>query len=355
MSSVMAFVQYFQLRGAHSTVMTKAMQLKNLAEAAEVYYTSGDAHAATLKKRAIEVKLFLRSVFNAEKTETRKVARRKKPSEDRAARAVILVPEDFKRCTQVAVSEMKSVRTFFETSSKKSIHRVEQLLRKRNLIGKFCIHLTVTLLLTGGGQRPQVFTQLQLPSDSELASIRSEAASNKFFELRTLQEKTTRALDMPNVVFSHIVLPYLIFYMDIVRPIIVMDLGIEEDPGDDNPLLMDTRNGDTLRTGLVRHTLRGFLKSIDPELTKVTPMSLRASYATMMLKKYRDGTIFNEKSEDEFLASLAKAMNTSVEQLSHTYAGLDRSDFHDIAKELTFAMEGMYEEANDLSESDKED
>lgn len=143
--------------------------------------------------------------------------------------------------------------------------------------------------------------------------------------------------------------------MDIVRPIIVMDLGIEEDPGDDNPLLMDTRNGDNLRTGLVRHTLRGFLKRIDPELTKVTPMSLRASYATMMLKKYRDGTIFNEKSEDEFLASLAKVMNTSVEQLSHTYAGLDRSDFHDIAKELTFAMEGMYEEANDLSESDKED
>lgn len=85
---------------------------------------------------------------------------------------------------------------------------------------------------------------------------------------------------------------------------------------------------------------RSFVKDFDPELAKVTPMVMRASYATMMLQKFRKKQAFKEKTETEFVAYLSKTMNTSPEQLASTYAACDIHDYEGCAKQITEALAG---------------
>jgi hypothetical protein len=68
------------------------------------------------------------------------------------------------------------------------------------------------------------------------------------------------------------------------------------------------------------------VQSVDPELTSVTPSSLRSSYATWQFQAYREGRIFEGLSEDDFLDTLSKIMNTSIEQLKATYIACREMD-----------------------------
>ncbi len=65
----------------------------------------------------------------------------------------------------------------------------------------------------------------------------------------------------------------------------------------------------------------------DPELANVTTMSIRASYATYMLQRYRKGNILANRAKKKFIGYLAKLMNTSEEQLKATYIASDIQDF----------------------------
>ena len=156
-----------------------------------------------------------------------------------------------------------------------------------------------------------------------------------FFELRTVIEKTSRAFDMPNVVFSSTLLPFVDFHVQTLRPILIKKNRRKEGSLQEKTLLVDTRSGEPLISQQVARTFRGFLSRIDRELKKITPMALRGSYATMMLQAYRSRTVFKGKSKAKFLEFLAKSMNTSVEQLAVSYAGNDMSDFEYCALELT--------------------
>lgn len=70
------------------------------------------------------------------------------------------------------------------------------------------------------------------------------------------------------------------------------------------------------------------MRSVDPKLTNVTAMTLRASYATSMLHSYRQGEFAEENlTEEQFLEVVAKQMNTSVEQLQNTYMAAYSMDF----------------------------
>ena len=208
----------------------------------------------------------------------------------------------------------------------------------KKVLQKWSINFIGHLILSGGGQRPQVFCQLQLPRKTEIAEMRRRAEEGTFIELRTVIEKTTRAFDMPNVVFPSNVLQFIEFHTEIIRPVLLKNIGIRERELEEKTLLIDTRSGDPLSSQQVANTFKRFLYRIDPELTKVTPMALRGSYATMMLQAYRAGQVFKELSENAFLEFLAKGMNTSVEQLAGTYAGNNMSDFEYCARELTSVL-----------------
>lgn len=77
-----------------------------------------------------------------------------------------------------------------------------------------------------------------------------------------------------------------------------------------------------------------------PTLANITVMNLRSSYGAMMMmmKAYRDGKMFREVDEDQFLQTMAKQMNASVEQLHTTYIGIGRRDYETSARNLVEAL-----------------
>lgn len=350
MDSVRAFMQYFQLRGMHTTNTSKAHHLRNLCHAAEIYFTGGDENAAVLRRRVLECAQYLNSVFNAEKTRGRQMSRLRQDVHERIARVAILLPADFVKLQTTATKKMKVVMKLYAAeASKNGDDAACKHLDEKNLISAFCINFQSALMLCGGGQRPQVYTQLLVPSNFDLRSIGT--GDDSFFELSAVHEKTTRSLDIPNVLFSSKVANFLKFYVLIIRRFLVNKLGVDESETSRRHLLMDTRTGGMLRSAQLRHTLRAFIEKVEPGLASITPMSLRASYATWMLQRFRAKEIFTGIDEEGFLDILAKQMNTSVEQLRTTYAGIDRDDFKGLAKQLIAAFELNDETGN--SDSDK--
>ena len=174
--------------------------------------------------------------------------------------------------------------------------------------------------------------------------MQRRAEQEGFIELKSVLEKTPRALDMPNVIFPAYMFDYTRFQTKVVRPIIFHRTTLEYRDSPEKSLLLNTRNGDSISSSQVCSTFRRFLSKIDPELSQVTPMALRGSYATMMLQSYRQGNVFQNKSEQEFLEFLAKAMDTSVEQLASTYAGCAQSDFRNCASGMTSVLAGLGEQ-----------
>ena len=329
-----ALLGYFRIRGSHSTVASKSMHLRTLAHYAEVYFHGKDEE---LKGKAISSAEFLLSEAASEKTEARRFARAKKSTEKRLMAGTMLLPKDFIRSADVAKSQLGGIMsTFHKVKQERGLKKAIQVFEENGkILQKWSVNFLGLLVLTGGGQRPQVFCQLQLPGKSALTEMRKTTEKLGYFELRTLMEKTRRAFDLPNVIFPGNLLRFVDFHALSLRPILLKKSKRKEGALQEKTLLVDSRYGDPLSSQQVARTFQRFLCRVDPELEKVTPMALRGSYATMMLQAYREGNIFKEKSEKEFLEFLAKAMNTSVEQLAGTYAGNDMSDFEHCARELT--------------------
>ena len=63
-------------------------------------------------------------------------------------------------------------------------------------------------------------------------------------------------------------------------------------------------------------------------------MNLRASYASMMLAKHREGETLGRMTEEKFLNYLAKIMNTSSEQSKETYISTSTDTFEKCASIL---------------------
>ena len=329
-----ALLGYFRIRGSHSTVASKSMHLKTLAHCAEVYFSGKDEK---LKGMATTVVEFLLSEAASEKMEARRFARARKNTVGRLMHGTLLLPGDFIRGIEAAKAQLSGVlSTFRRLEQDRGSKKAKSIFQESGkILQKWNINFIGLLVLSGGGQRPQVFCQLQLPSQAELVEMKRRSQKLDYVELRTVIEKTARAFDMPNVVFPPSVFQFIDFQVRVIRPILLKKNNTREVELREKTLLVNTRSGDPLRSEQVAHTLKSFLSRIDPELSKVTPMALRGSYATMMLQAYRRREIFKNKSEGEFLEFLAKAMNTSVEQLAGTYAGNEMSDFEQCARELT--------------------
>lgn len=65
--------------------------------------------------------------------------------------------------------------------------------------------------------------------------------------------------------------------------------------------------------------LKNVLGQEDPRLRRVTVMTIRSCYCTLMLKQYHEGELFKNVPLQEFVRLLAGVMNTSAEQIMNTY------------------------------------
>ena len=337
MKAVQAFISYFQVRSTNGTVCGKSRHLRRLSLHSEMYFSGKNEE---MKGRAAQISEYLRNTASCNKTAARMEARKRKNIDERIEKMIMLMPEDFSRFIKEALRELQAIMRSCQRwhTSEKPSFIYSRLIEKSDLVRKWCLNMLAACVLTSGGQRPQVFGQLQTPSSVELKEMEIDAKTRGFFELHTVMEKTVRSADMPNVIFPSVMYNYVKFHVVVIRPAILQKFGLLSAKTAElrnQSLLLDTRNGYSVESRSITSSVRRFLCERDPELSKVTAMSLRASYATMMMDSYQRRAVFRNYTEEEFLTFLSKAMNTSVEQLRSTYVGTSNRDYVDTAKELT--------------------
>jgi hypothetical protein len=250
---------------------------------------------------------------------------------------------------------------------------------RKEVIDKWNLNLLAALVLSGSGQRPQVYAQLELPQASELQRLSEDCCRNKLcFSLRAGREKTTCSVNLPTVLFPRKILEFIGFHVLTMRPILVNKIlgpSLASPPSQRHAqnnagqittiacpaaaslastLLIHTKDGRAHTSSDVKRTLTRFLERVDPELAGITPMAIRGTYASMMLQARRRKKIFRDMNEQTFLEFLAKQMNTSVEQLATTYASCDVDGFEEVANEMMKMLSRGRDIEVDNAESDPE-
>jgi hypothetical protein len=354
---VRAFIGQYQVRASATTVTGKATHLRRLADEAIAYFT--EKNRQEQKGKCMSVSSYLRNVAASYKTEARRSYRSRNTVDDRIERGALLVPADFNRCLGVATKALDGIVSYVEQlrieheGCMQELHRA--LSSQKGLLEKWSINLLASLVLGGGGQRPQVYAQLELPSISDLQRFAEDCeGQKKYFALRAGYEKTTRSIDLPKVILPRMLLRFIDCHTMNMRPAIVLQhrnslsrsTGTQLNEGEfevhpqalENTLLIHTRNGKPLSSSGVKRSLSRFLGEVDPELSGITPMAIRGSYASMMLQARRKKEIMVDMAEREFLEFLAKQMNTSCEQLATTYASCDVDGFESVANEVMMML-----------------
>lgn len=364
------FLNYFDIRGSPSTVMGKAAHLKKLLQLSCI---ENDKSACIASSESCNLaSQYLNSVFNYKKKICRALYSQRRSIESRIESGAIMFPRDFTACTSIAKRKLSGVMKSFEQWCGKEQQqnidhvsvdkmRARQFFNRHSpLLDKWCINLLALLMLVAGGQRPQVYCQIQSLSNSQLDHLHGVSSNRTFIELRTIREKTPRSANMPFVMVPRSLLTFLNFHVRAVRPILFgrMKHSSEErsrdlcernipQPSLDNesemgPLLLHTKTGLPLKTEQVTSSFRKFVSEYDPELTNLSSMSLRASFATAMFSAFKSGQLFKGRSQDFFFEHIASLMNTSVDQMKSTYISIDHLDFQDSARAIMKAMNTLF-------------
>jgi hypothetical protein len=183
------------------------------------------------------------------------------------------------------------------------------------LVRNYSLLMVVYILLNGGGQRPQAYASLQHPCESVLrmweneekeveeqeeaqgAGVRNglvQVPQGRVVKLYSLHEKTPRGTFCPGNLFSNKVRSFFITYARVIRPAIMRCIGkVSADAlSRDRTFLVHTETGNALTGDNLRNTLRcyvGGLGGLAGDMSRVTLMTVRASYTSVMFQSYRRG------------------------------------------------------------------
>ncbi len=202
------------------------------------------------------------------------------------------------------------------------------------------------------GSAPQVFTILQSVDELGFQKWDQEIKDKGYFSVKVSNEKRIRAIELPQVLFSESVVQCFKFHITYILPALYRKRNIAEGDAKQNYVFLHIRTGDVLDSANVTSSLRTFLKSRDPELQNVTTMDVRSSFASMMLGFFRKEKVFKSFNEAEFLAYLAKLMNTSYGQLRDTYISTQGDDFHTSLSKVLGVMDSAFVAEHSGNDSD---
>ena len=130
--------------------------------------------------------------------------------------------DDFRRCLKIIKLQLDGLIACYESA--KDLEGIEQAVANRDtkeIIGKWSMDLLLMLIFAAEGQRPQVYTSLHCPDESELTGIRDQVGRIHFFEMRTTIERTKRKQDFTIVLVSESAFKYVAFHEQVTRRIIV--------------------------------------------------------------------------------------------------------------------------------------
>jgi hypothetical protein len=152
-------------------------QIKALVQEAWTYFSRTGDDVRRSKPR--DVQEYVLSVATAEKTESRRPASRRRNVNVRAFDGKPFLQRDFAHCIDNASGKlsgiMNSARSTLGGRGRNGLFA--EFRRCPDFVRKWNINFMVLLLLTAGGQRPQVFGQLRSPDKLTLAEMRRVLAS----------------------------------------------------------------------------------------------------------------------------------------------------------------------------------
>lgn len=378
-----AFIGGFQANAQASTVYSKATLLGGLCRMAKQHFGKiSDVETPALLSRIDETANLMGGFRRVEKATSR---RQTAVQRDQNRRDAFIHPSDWyalqRRIEQDMTSVWSGIRGLLDQFG---INVHSYIDENPGLVRKYSLLLLVFILLTGGGQRPQVYCSLQHPlenivrrweEDEEAVCTGRDGGSSDdgsgggargggrggarrefgvnghaigsdeglggrqdgegTVKLYPAQEKTPRGTFYPGIVFSSTARAFFLVYARLIRPAVMRRTSRRSvdslDP--DRTFLVHTETGRALSGENIRNTLRyyaGGLGGLSGDLSRVTVMTLRASFASMMFRAFRQGK-FPGRSSEEFLSELAEIMNTSTEMLRTTYIATNGKEFDEAA------------------------
>jgi hypothetical protein len=166
-----------------------------------------------------------------------------------------------------------------------------------NLVPKYSLLLSGFLALTGGGQRPQVYCSPQHPAELVVQKWEEESGNGAAspVKLYPKAEKTPQGIFTPGVLFPDTAGSFFATYSRMIRPGVMRGCEkVERDLADSGRTFsMHTETGMALSMENLRNTLRyymGGMGGLSGDLSRVTVMTVRASFASMMFRSFRQGS-----------------------------------------------------------------
>jgi hypothetical protein len=246
-----------------------------------------------------------------------------------------LIHADFVHFIKLAASELKKIIDSYAIKDEDQV--VTAICNSPDwkcIVDKWCIHFMMYLMFSTHGQRTQVYRYLLVPSNEQF-----ESWTDHQICVAVQWDKLPRSLECPGVILPGKALDFVSFHILAIRKVILEKIGRGNLLEYHDVLLLNTRHGRPLLASEIGSTLRLYLTRHDPELRTVTPTTLRYSYASIMLDKFKCGKVGKNQTAEEYLHNLGKLMNTPPEMLRLHYTATDRTTFSDTVNILASAFE----------------
>lgn len=329
---IRAFILGMQTRCSATTIATKAALVLKWVQFSSLYYAKTEKRGCSaLCEVSAE---YLRTTAAAEKRESRRLTRTEKNPLSRLQSNKMLLQEDYERAQerseaklrgllQTLTSDMISNRANSRSSREEAAFQFFTQ-KKGSLLRKWCINFLTLVVMHAGGQRAQVFAELELTAfginaNGSLVQTMDEveecAHRTGYFYLQAKFEKRARSSRMPFIRMPLSTLDIYIAHRNLAVPSILRKGG----KSSTEFLLLNSESGESLTARQICTTVKSFFTEMDPEIGTITPLIIRRSYASFMYHRFLRGEIFSGKTRAEFLDYLAERMNTSTEQLEEAY------------------------------------
>jgi hypothetical protein len=359
---VRAFIGGFQAHAQAGTVYSKAVLLLRLCRLARQHFGKiADPGTAAVLSRIDETRNLLGGFSRVEKASSR---RQTAVRRDQNRGANFIRPTDWYKLQRYVAQDIFAVSAgLTKLVDQLEVEDLDSYLDDNPaFVRKFSLLLLVYVLLVGSGQRPQAYWSLQHPDlrtveqwerdnalfvryqnmsrdrDGNLAEPREECPRFLAVKLYPAHEKTPRDTLNPGIVFPDDARAYFLNYESYIRPSIIRRAGMARADAADGgrTFLVHSETGRSLTGENLRSTLRtyvGGFRDLRDDLSRVTVMTVRASFATVMFRSFRRGK-FPDQTSEQFLDSLAGVMNTSMEMLRTTYIKTSGTEFDDAARKF---------------------
>lgn len=352
------FVNHFANASTPATVMNKEAQLIKFIDNAMDYwdncprYPEDQIANDKFRTKISRVATFLRKDRTLNKTTVRRIRQKTKEDWHRSCVGKFVSEEMFELLRKRALQALRGiVDTMYNkfddgncrdiASKRKKFESV--MLNRKELVNKWNMNFIALLLVFGNGQRNQVYTFLKCPKQTELIHFEESKGGSQSKEALKIpiheDEKRPRDSRMPFLMVDPTVFPYVKFHATFFLPFLLSKYRIDKRLKDSEKLILDTRNGKAVNSDNIRSTLSSWVNFVAPG-NNITPMDLRSSYATIMVRRHAqrlelDGdSAFKNLSEEDFITMLAAMMGTSAAQIRQVYASSSHAKYADHVAEV---------------------